>query len=610
MCGLAGTFAFRRHRPDSDMVRAMAGAMAHRGPDGEGFYADETVAFGHRRLAIVGPGPSGAQPLSNEDGSIILIFNGEIYNYHTLKDELDRHHVFASRSDGEVVIHLYEQLGESCLDRLDGMFAFALYDRRRRRLFIARDRIGEKPLYYLVAPDAFIFSSELNAFRCVPNFEAKVWPEAVNAYFLYTQVPAPFSLFSGVRKLLPAHYMIIDGDGARDPQTYWTLDYTKKTPSSLPEAATKLRALLERAVEKTLLADTPVGLTLSGGLDSSIVAALMREKMSGAMATFTLGGGDGERPDPEFGRAARIAEMIGSEHREFVFDQGTFASFCDTVSALDDPIGIYDVTYNLRFNAFVSRHVKVCLTGNGADEVFGGYASYAAFQRRIAIPEAVLAHLPRRRAIIDLGLRRHLNARGRRNAKRLFTADFSAALGNHDVESYLAGYKALGRYDTIFDARLFFDLILFLNHSASLPDQTGMANSLELRSPYLDREVIEFAASLPASYRVPLGGHATKTKLVLKTAGRDVMPTDMAFAEKYGCGQFIDPFDLLRTSWRQDAEELLFYQVTFLRDIFCTRKIGALWRRVLGKRAGIDDHRLLMKILIFFAWCRGREMSL
>jgi asparagine synthase (glutamine-hydrolysing) len=613
MCGLAGSFSLDIPAPSAAaLVEGMTRQLRHRGPDDTGIHHDGAVTLGHTRLSIIDLSERGRQPLRNEDGSCLLVFNGEIYNHRRLRTSLQgRGHVFRSETDGEVILHLYEEQGPECVRYLEGMFAFALYDGRTRSLLLARDRIGEKPLYYTVVDGTFFFASELKCLWGLGGSRPTLCDAAIMSYFVHTQAPAPLSMVEGVSRLLPAHYLVVEagrpGQPRRPPtpRPYWHVDYTRKVRQSIDRSAVELRRVLRETIDECSISDVEFGLTLSGGVDSSTILGLL-EKPEG-LRTFTLGRTSRAGDDPEFARARIMAERYRTTHAVFHFEQYGFDDFLQALRHFDEPVGIYDIVYNLYFLRFVSRSVKVILTGNGADEVFGGYRSYSAFVKSTAWLQWSLSMLPAasRRARIDDWLARDLNARNRANAAIIFSDRLTARAAAYDATGYLDAYRPLATYDTVLDARLFQDLMVGLNHSASLGDTTGMAWSLESRAPFLHRAVVEFAASLPTGHKVPIAGTARSTKRVLKRVAAEYLPGDLALAEKYGCGHFIDPFELMKTAWRDDVDALLREMPAAAREWFSPDKVSRLWGDFLRGGASPTARRLLLKLVIFLVWYRG-----
>ena len=410
MCGIAGIYEFEaRHPVDATRVQAMLDAIAHRGPDDEGIHFADGVGIGNRRLSIIDL-PGGHQPITNEDGSVTVVFNGEIYNYRELERELaSRGHVLRTAGDTEVIVHLYEDLGEDCVHELRGMFSFAIWDQRRRRLFLARDRLGIKPLYYSVHDGRLLFGSEIKAL--LPYGDGGVRPDldALAAFLLLKYVPAPATMFEGVHALPPGHAISCDPTGVRVSR-WWDLSFAPAEHElDEREATERLRAMLEDAVSSHLVSDVPYGAFLSGGIDSSTVVALMSRVLDRPVKTFAVGfSGRGEEMS-ELPYARMVAERYGTDHHEVIVSAEDFIGLAEkTVWHLDQPIADNACLANQMVAALASQHVKMVLTGEGGDELFAGYARYAgerfapAFRR---LPRSLLA-LGRRLAQQPAGLTR------------------------------------------------------------------------------------------------------------------------------------------------------------------------------------------------------------
>ena len=610
MCGIAGIF--NGTGPSSislEVLTKMSNTMSHRGPDDEGTYIDNHVALGHKRLTIVDLTANARQPLVNEDQTLVLVFNGEIYNYESLKNTLKKDHCFRSKSDAEVILHLYEEFGFDCLHQLDGMFAFALYDKTNRRLFLARDRTGEKPLYYLTFRGAFYFASEIKAFHQIPGFQPEISSKGFLSFFLHTQVPAPLCIYRDIRKIVPSHYVVIDENNTLTQRPYWRLNCTTKTDRSLREALRDFDDVLEGAIRKSTVSDVPIGMSLSGGIDSSIVLAMMKRFYPEPIKTFTLGAINNGVRDLEFERAQRIATLFDSEHHTCDFENMRFSDFEGAICHFDEPVGIYDTVHTYYFHRFVSQHVKVLITGNGADEIFGGYRSYSAYNRKARLLDLLLGPLNRKRCWIDSILEQRFNRRNERNAQLLFSSDMAIRAYDFHVREYFRDYYELVDYDRVLDARLFNDLMITLNHTPSLGDTTGMAHSLEIRSPFLDREVMEFSATLPTSYKLKFFGDHLTNKFILKTLAKEYLPQDLIFAMKYPCGTFIDYFNMMKTSWRPDVEEVLFQYGCKLDAFFSQPKVHELWRNFVNNKLSTsvtaeNGCYFLLKVIIFMVWHR------
>jgi asparagine synthase (glutamine-hydrolysing) len=526
--------------------------MLHRGPDDWGVYSDDHAALGFRRLSIIDLSPAGHQPMVSQDGSVVLIFNGEIYNYRELRKELEPHYAFSSQSDSEVLVHGYRAWGwEELLRRIDGMFAFAIWDVRQRRLHVARDRAGKKPLFYARTPEGLVFASTLNAVVDLHRSRPEVDPLAIDAYLSYQAIPAPLTAFQGIKQLPPAHGLVFSMD-QQEPvvERYWDVRYTPKLKLSEPELLDQLDGLVRQAVRRRLMSDVPLGAFLSGGVDSSLVVALMAEELRAPVEAVVIGFADpvfDERPHAR--KAAARLNVNLYEHELPV----------DAVDALPEIIWHYGQPFadpSMVPTYFVAKyarqHVTVVLNGDGGDELFGGYArpvvARAAAHYRRMLPAAI------RRPIGDWfsgqdskalrkfsllakagrydGHRAFPYERGFQDFRdRMYTDSFRRKTAAVDPsEYYRAVWEAADGCDDV-------DRVLCLDFKTYLPDQlltkmdvSTMAHSVEGRSPLLDKQLIEFAATIPTSLR--LRGYTTKY-LLKKLAARHV-PDEIVYRKKRG----------------------------------------------------------------------------
>lgn len=558
MCGIAGKLHFDPTRPvDETLIRRMNAVQAHRGPDGEGVWTDGSVGLGHRRLAIIDLSPAACQPMGNEDGTVWVVANGEIYNHLALRADLERRgHCYRSASDSETILHLYEEYGQDCVHRLRGMFAFALWDGRRRSLLLARDRFGQKPLLYAETPDGLTFASEIKALLQDPAVSGEVDEVALHHYLTYGYVPAPQTAFRGVRKL-PAASLLLWQDGRVTVERYWTLRYMPKLEIGEEEAAERLLALLREATRLQLMSDVPLGAFLSGGIDSSAVVAMMAEAMSEPVKTFSIG--FDEQSFSELGYARQIAERYATEHHEFTVTPDAMAVLPELVWAYGEPYADSSALPTYYVARETRRYVTVALNGDGGDEAFAGYERYVAARldaRYARIPkwlrEGIVAPLARRlpestrrrdylRYLKRLALAAETSPE-RRYARwiilmdnalkeRLYTPDFRARMAGIDSLSILEqAFAAADSADDIERAQ-FADIQVYLPEDLLVKvDIAAMRHALEGRSPFLDHELAEFAARLPAHYKL----RGRTTKYLLKRALREYLPESILRRPKQG----------------------------------------------------------------------------
>jgi asparagine synthase (glutamine-hydrolysing) len=528
----------------------MVRTLIHRGPDEDGLWAGEGVALGMRRLSIIDIA-TGQQPMFNEDDTIVVVFNGEIYNFLELRAELVAagHRFRTDHSDTEVIVHLYEQFGDAFLDRLNGMFAIALWDAPRRRLLLARDRAGIKPLYYAPLSGGLVFGSEPKALLAHPQISRDPDPVALHHYFSVKNIPAPFSAFKAVRQLRAGECLVYEGGNVKT-RRWWRMAFRENGAISEEEAAQRIRALLEDAVRLQMRSDVPVGAYLSGGIDSSSVVALMSGLGARNVKTFTLVYDDGlPNKDNDRAFARQVSAMYGTEHHE------QLARYQDVPENLDAILGAFDEPFSGVISTFfltrlISQHVKVALSGDGADELFGSYLPH-----RLAQPLAYAAANP---AVLDgqgsdaalvpfecerVRLRALL-ARGDEAAQRmgllladeatkrtLYTDAMRAAIGEASTESDLrAVYRDCGSADPL-------NRCLFVDFETLLPDQVlpfvdrlSMAHSVEVRPPFLDHRLIEFVATLPGRMKIKQG----RLKSILKDAVASLLPPGLVDRPKEG----------------------------------------------------------------------------
>jgi asparagine synthase (glutamine-hydrolysing) len=562
MCGICG-YLSREGPATAESVRAMAGTLAHRGPDGEGGHVDGPVALGHRRLSIIDLSEAASEPMMNEDGSLWLVFNGEIYNFREIRRALEARHRFRSRSDGEVILHLYEEKGNASVAELDGMFAFALWDARRRRLLLARDRAGKKPLFYHDGPGLFAFASEMKALFAPPGLPHERNPEALPLFLTYGYVPTPGTFYRGIRALPPGHWMSVGEAGAEEPKRYWRARFgsgrqgaagDREMGMTDGEAEERFRALLRQAVERRLVADVPLGAFLSGGLDSSTVVALMSEAAGGRVKTFTIGfAGHTEYDEREHARV--VAERFSTEHTEFVVEPKALDLVDRLVWHHDGPFGDSSAVPTYLLSELTRTKVTVALNGDGGDEVFAGYLRLyggalservprVAFRAAAALlgllPEPADRKHPLRFAkrFAEAGslplLERYLrwNAYFAADLPTLLKPELAASLDRERLlESFRASYAA-GEGSTLarllqlnFETYLVDDLLVKM-------DRMSMAHGLEARSPFLDTAVVEFGASLPDRLRMRFG----KGKVLLRRAMKGILPESILTRGKMGFG--------------------------------------------------------------------------
>jgi asparagine synthase (glutamine-hydrolysing) len=559
MCGIVGVVNLDGARADAGLLARMNEAIRHRGPDEEGAYLEGRVGLAMRRLAIIDLA-GGQQPLANEDRTCWIVFNGEIYNYRELKRRLeDLGHTFRTDSDTEAIVHAYEQYGADCPRHLRGMFAFAVWDARRQELFLARDRVGKKPLLYARVGSTFVFGSEFSALLPHPSVSREVDREAIHHYLSFMCVPAPLTAYRDIRKLEPGHSLTLTRDGQVKTERYWQPDFTRKIKISEGEAGERALALLRDAVRVRLMSEVPLGAFLSGGVDSSAVVALMAEESSAPVKTFSIG--FDERDFSELHHARRVAERVGADHHEFIVRPDAMEVLPLLVEHYGEPYADSSAIPTYYVSRETRRHVTVALNGDGGDECFAGYERYAAMrlseryrklpgvlrERVIGQAVALLPASELRRGRVR-SLKRFLQAASLppverylrwvsvfdAGAKReLYTEEFRRETRALDARAWLAPWFARANGAGVVDAAMLADTMTYLPNDLLVKvDIASMAVSLEARSPFLDQHVIEFAASLPEGLKL----RRLTTKYVLKRALRGLLPRENLTRGKMGFG--------------------------------------------------------------------------
>jgi len=621
MCGICGVFNFESRAPtDRESLERAARAMAHRGPDDEGFHIDGELGLGNRRLSIIDL-PGGHQPLSNEDQTIWITFNGEIYNYRELRPGLEaRGHRFRTATDTEAIVHLYEEHGVRCLEHLRGMFAFALWDARERRLFVARDRLGVKPLYYRQELGRIVFASELRALRELATQSLEIDPQSVYDFFGFRYVPAPRTFYRGVEKLLPGHFLLADARGVRT-QAYWDIPLEGEQDTTEDACAREVVEHLRESVRLRLIADVPLGVFLSGGTDSSAVVALMAELGARPLKTFSVG-----FAEPEFSElpaARHIAKLYHTDHHELVVRAEDVAEELPRLVAFrDEPVAEPTDIALFKISQLAARSVKVVLAGEGGDELFAGYPKYAADRLAglvSAFPRSVTQGLAQWLPYGQRRARLALEALSIRNeAER--SATWFASFSRQERQALFAP-DFLAQVDVAHPARVFEEVIrrasdrsplkrmLYADLKIWLPDnlllrgdQMTMAASIEERVPFLDHKLVEFAARIPSR----MLSRGFRTKVLLKRALRPYVPAEILSRRKVGFAVPVGPW--FRKELRSMVGDLLLAPGAHTREYFNRESAEQFVREHLdGVR---DRHKQLWALLNFELWSQqARELQ-
>jgi len=630
MCGICGKLNFDKEAAVAPaLIRAMLDAIRHRGPDDEGTYSAPGIGLGHRRLSIIDLN-SGHQPISNEDCTVWIVFNGEIYNYRELRAFLlTKGHVFNTRTDTEVIVHLYEELGPACLQNLRGMFAFAIWDEKLQSLFLARDRVGIKPLYYHLTSECLVFASEIKAILADPTVRREVAPELIDRFLTFLYLPGEETLLKGISKLAPGSYLLFK-DGRVETHPYWDLQFSKAPRApSLEEASKQLESLLAEAVELHMIADVPVGVLLSGGVDSTAVLSYAAEKTQKAINTFTVGFSDpgvaDERP-----YAKLVAGEFGTQHHDMTITAADFAAFMPQyVWHMEEPVCEPPAIAMYYVSKLARNHVKVLLSGEGGDEAFAGYSNYRnlvwleRIKRRLSPLNGAAAaglslasslfHLPRLAKYVPLMGAHFPNYYYSRTSNpyryagdglgALYSSDFARSIDRECTIRPLLPLFSNVKGQGVLDQMLYIDTKTWLPDDLLIKaDKMTMANSLELRVPLLDHKVLEFAAALPSNLKV----RGFKTKFLAKTALQRRVPRAILERPKAG---FPVPYEAwLRKDLRGLVHDVLFDRATVQRGYFapkavekivdrneavggCSKEIFSLITLELWQRAFLDGAR-------------------
>ena len=611
MCGIAGLFYPATPKPvDPARLRAMADALAHRGPDGAGVWTAPGVGFAHRRLSIIDIAGS-PQPMASADARLTIVFNGEIYNYRELRDELQRRgHVFATDGDTEVLLHGYAAWGAALLQRLNGMFAFAIHDAATQTLFMARDRLGVKPLHWAELSDgAIAFGSELKALLAHPLLRRKPDVRAVEDYLAFGYVPDDACLVGGVNKLAAGHYMLIErGKGSPRPRQWWDISFANRARGSAAALSEELLERMRDGVRSRMVADVSLGAFLSGGVDSSAVVALMAEASRGAVNTCTIG--FDEAGHDERSHAAQVAERFATDHHVRVVRSDDFGLIDTLVAAFDEPFADASALATYQVAALAREHVTVALSGDGADEAMAGYRRYrfqAAeervrgllppdLRRRVfgtlgrVYPKADWAPRPLRAkttllALADDGAEAYARSVGVTAPalrQALFSDAATAALGGHRAEDrYVAAMRDAPARDAI-DRAQYADMKIWLpGDILTKSDRTSMAVGLEAREPLLDHRLVEFAATLPQAIRLRRG----EGKWLMKKSLERYLPRDILYRPKMG---FVTPVSAwFRGSLAGEAAGLARSRVLGDTGWFDMREVARLAE---AHRSGREEH--------------------
>ena len=620
MCGIAGILGLRRtYRVDGDDIKRMCSALVHRGPDDEGIYTEDCLGIGMRRLSVIDV-EAGRQPISNEDETVFVVFNGEIYNFPSLRRQLiERGHRFKTRTDTEVIVHLYEDHGTGCVKFLRGMFAFAVWDKRRKSLLLARDRMGQKPLYYCADSERLIFASEIKAILTCSETGREVDPAAVAEYLHFGYVSSHRSIYRDIRKLRPAHILKAENGKVMSPCRYWEMPWPNPTSCSERHYLTELNSRLEESVRLRLVSDVPIGAFLSGGVDSSVITAVMSDVAENTIETFNVG--FSEMTFDERRKARQIASLFRTNHHSNIMKYDASELLHDVVAQFDEPFADDSALPTYLLSKYTRQGVTVALSGDGGDELFGGYMRYLARRfmgtylllprplRRIL--EKTVDKLPDRTDYFMESLLKQLRLFvrmaknieqkeaypipyifGRNGHLEILSHDCVARGERCDDSSVDKLEEEYGSLDQI-TKMMWLDMNMYLcDDILTKVDRMSMAHSLEVRCPFLDHELVEFAATVPTSLKI----RGTKTKYLLKKYAAQRIPKSIVRQRKHGFNFPVGQW--LKTSLKPLLKEIFLCDdnIYFLNQDVARNLLNEHWS---GKR---DHSKKIWNLLVLAVW--------
>ncbi|MCU0712910.1 MAG: asparagine synthase (glutamine-hydrolyzing) [Pirellula sp.] len=642
MCGIAGgVWELGKPGLNSASLKLMTDALVHRGPDDSGEWicpaqpsslvldgsSSLGVALGFRRLSIIDL-QLGHQPLGNEDGSVQIVFNGEIYNYKELRRRLEgAGHNFQTHSDTETIVHLYEDLGPNCFEHLNGMFAIALFDARKNRLVLARDRLGKKPLYYTVRDGKLYFASELKSLLQAPGLERRINPSAIDLYLTYQYIPHPESIYEGIQKLPPGHYAIFQ-NGELTVEPFWKIDWTRETPTTWPEASSRLRELLTDSIRLRLRSDVPVGAFLSGGIDSSLVVAIAQSILEKPIHTFSIGFSEADFDETQY--AQQVADYVGTKHERFQVNPDAIDIIDKLAYQYDEPFSDSSAVPTWYLSELTKQNVTVALSGDGGDELFGGYERYRALilSQRMQrwLPTAWLAHSRLIKMLPDSSSQRSLFRRVRRFCEALgqsppdrymnwiqifgevmraslYRDEFVERLPARDPADFLRGAWARSGKRDLLSCASNADLQTYLPCALMTKvDIASMAHSLEARQPFLDYRLVEWAASLPSSFK----RRGSQGKYILKRTFFDMIPAEIWSRPKMGFGAPIGKW--FKTTLRDRTYDALCSSDTRINVFFRPESV----RRLVETHMRGEENQAyrLWNLLMLELWMRRWNPSI
>ena len=620
MCGIAGFSQFNQVKAKQQTLVEMGNAIFHRGPDAGGEYLDDDIALCHRRLSIIDLTDAGIQPMHSSDDKFVIAFNGEIYNFLALRSSLQAEgYIFKTHTDTEVILALYGKYGDKCLEHLNGMFAFALWDKEKKELFIARDRMGKKPLYYYFDNENIFFASELKALLTLPNMPKNIREDAVYDFFAYQYIPDPKTIFENIYKLEPGYFLTINANGINKKE-YWDISFATTSQNSEQKLKADLTELTNSCTKNRMISDVPLGAFLSGGVDSSGVVALMAKNSESPITTCSIGFDDEKFNEVDFARS--VAEQYNTNHHEFTVHQNVKDELHKIVSYFDEPFADPSLVPTYFVSELAKQKVTVAVAGDGGDEVFAGYEKYSVDnienKLREKFPSIVRKHIfpslaklsgsiklkPFQRAKSLLTSLSVEPAMGFYITNSFITDEIWEDLVNDDMRQKLDGYHpskiTLDAYHKA-DGPDHLSKILYTDMKTYLPggilvkvDRMSMANSLEVRAPILDYKLVEFAAQIPSKFKFNDG----EKKYILKEIFKPFLTDDILYRKKMG---FSVPLaEWLRGEIKDIAQDCLFNRETGLVDYLKPEVMHNMWQQHQDKT--IDYSAPLWSMLMFQMW--------
>ena len=621
MCGVAGFTRFKRSIGTIETLKAMGDAIYHRGPDAGGEYIDDQVGLAHRRLSIIDLSDAGSQPMYSADQQLVIVFNGEIYNFPELRDELSKDGVvFQSHTDTEVILALYQKMGVSCLEKLNGMFAFALWDKQKQQLFVARDRMGKKPLYYFNKDGEFAFASEIKALLVLPDIPKEIRIDAVYDFFAYQYIPDPKSIFKDIHKLPPGHYLTINENGLRMEQ-YWDVSFSHTSDQEESEASAELLELVKDCTKRRMISDVPLGAFLSGGIDSSAIVAIMAmQDNDSPVKTCTIGFDDKKYNETEF--AQIVADKYKTDHHEYTVHQNVKDNLEKIARYFDEPFADPSLVPTYFVSELARKLVKVAVAGDGGDEIFAGYEKYYidSIENRLRskfprwVRKKIFPFFANILAISNWSLFRkgkslltslsHEPAMGFYLSNAQIEDRIWDSLVKPEIKLKLDGYHpselTVDLYEKA-DGPDHLSRILYTDMKTYLPggilvkvDRMSMANSLEVRAPLLDKDIVEFSARLPSRLKFNNG----EKKFILKQTFKKFLPADILYRKKMG---FSVPLaSWLRGELKLITEDYLFSKSSGIQQFFNMDTVKMYWQQHQDNKA--DHSTILWSMLMFQIW--------